>query len=220
MILIKDLFTNRECIRLKHFIMSNYGIYYTLYSKISLKRDTNTNKHILDSRLNDVQLNPYNKKYESIHNVGEYLSFDYKRIIDLLQKINNEVKKINNDLDINDIFIKRWGGINNSFYAKNFKHELTIFTNNDKAVSTINYQFGNHIVLFFNETCQVFYDNINSYKFNQSVICPKGSVLFLEKEHFILKKHSLMFTLGLSYINKVSNIIDVISNKKTLYKDI
>jgi len=202
MFLFEDIFTNKECIRLKNYIYVNEGMFYTKY-----------NFKKLGSSDNSLNLNTYNKTYSSIHFLEKY-----NKIIDLIKKINTNVKQINQNLKINDIFIKKWGGYDINFEEDSEKN-LTLFTKNNSIIKSINYQFHNYFAIFFNETCQLFYDKIDSFKFDKSVICPRGSVLFLEKEHFIIKNVSLMYSLALGYSNEKSNITNIILNKN-IYKDV
>lgn len=204
--LFTDKFNLRDCIRLEYFIRLIESLY--LDKKLA-------NKNLL--KLNDIRfrvnqnISTYNNTYKSLHHIN-----DYKKIKDLLIDIFADVNNIHPDLHIVDLFTKKWSYLESvRHFGLNKGENFSLFHVKNMAVQSINYNFHNYCALFFTENCQIFYDDIGSYNFDKSVICPQGSVLLLENEHFVVKQLYMFYSIGLGFA-KAPSIINTIINNDNL----
>lgn len=200
--LFTNIFDTRDCIRLYQYIRIIENIYYFKKIRKSSLIDIDNIKY----RVNN-NISTYNSTYKSLHYIE-----NYNKIKDLLIDIFVNVNKNNSDLHISDLFVKKWTNIESNLnFGLNTGKDYDLFTMNNSAVQSINYIFHNYIAITFTEDCQIFYDNIDSYNFDKSVICPRGSVLFLENEHFVVKNLALFYSIGMGFSKTHSVINDIIN---------
>lgn len=212
--LFTDVFDTRDCIRLYQYIRIIENIYYFKKIQKSNLLSIDNNKF----RINE-NISYHNNQYKSLHNIN-----NYQKIKDLLIKFYSNVKSVNSDLHITDVFVKKWYNLESNIdYNLNTGENYNMFAVKNSAVQSVNYKFHDYTALFFTEKCQIFYDSLDSKKFDNKIICPRGSILFLEKEHFVVKNLALFYSIGLGFSKSVS-IIDTIINtdkrKEDRYSDL
>lgn len=210
MILFKDIFSKRESDVITNYIKL---IEFTYSSNICFKKAFSNYYGLNQS---DIQKNNFKNniavfktKYNSYHFINTY-----EKIKPLLKRINSEVKSHISGLIIEDLYMKKWANIETIQYKK----PINMYQMDAQDIKKIEYKFYNTTAIYFTEKCQIFYDDLNKTNFDNSVICPIGSVLFLHNEHFQMRKIDSMYSLGLGY-TKIKNNLDSILNYNTTNYD-
>lgn len=221
--LFKNILSNQDSIRLHNYIINVENL-YTINVNIA-----NNEKFKLSSKFNKVQnIGVLNKKYNSIQTI-----IRYKKIKDIILKIQNVVKNDYPNLFVNDIFIKRISNsasrLNNvvddifnlkSLFNLNTKNSHILF--GDKKF----YNFSSYCALMFCSKVNMQYGNINDVTCDYHITCDWNDIVFLEKEQFHLDLGSKNF-LGTQYMvfgigySKTHNIFnELITNDYKLGENI